>query len=103
MKGAPAKGANAGFTECAVNQDRCADGMTPAERTLAEVLAAVLRVDHLSADNHFFDELGADSLVMAKFCARVRKRGDVPSVSMQDIYRYMSCIDTDGKIGRAHV
>ena len=50
MKGAPAKGANAGFTECAVNQDRCADGMTPAERTLAEVLAAVLRVDHLSAD-----------------------------------------------------
>src|SRR5437867_2933353 len=88
MKGVLAKGAHAGFTECAVNQDRCTDAMTPAERTLAEVLADVLRVDHLSADNHFFDELGADSLVMAKFCARVRKRGDLPSVSIQDIYRH---------------
>src|SRR5436309_13513375 len=88
MKGALAKGAHAGFTECAVNQDRCTDAMTPAERTLAEVLADVLRVDHLSADNHFFDELGADSLLMAKFCARVRKRGDLPSVSIQDIYRH---------------
>src|SRR6266700_2791590 len=88
MKGAPAKGAHAGFTECAVIQDRCADTMSPAERTLAEVLADVLRVDRVSVDSHFFDELGADSLVMAKFCARVRKRGDLPSVSMQDIYRH---------------
>src|SRR6266581_6034837 len=88
MKGALAKGAHAGLTESAVIQDPCADAMTPSERTLAEVLADVLRVDHLSADSHFFDELGADSLVMAKFCARVRKRGDVPSVSMQDIYRH---------------
>jgi acyl carrier protein len=62
--------------------------MTIAEGTLAEVLADVLRVDRLSVDSHFFDELGADSLVMAKFCARVRKRGDLPSVSMPDIYRY---------------
>src|SRR6266581_8044577 len=86
MKGVPAKGAHAGFTECAVIQDRCADTMSPAERTLAEVLADVLRVDRVSVDSHFFDELGADSLVMAKFCARVRKRGDLPSVSMKDIY-----------------
>jgi len=71
-----------------VTQDLCTEAMTRAERTLAEVLADVLRVDHLSADSHFFDELGADSLVMAKFCARVRKRGDLPSVSMQDIYRH---------------
>src|SRR5207244_1685420 len=39
-------------------------------------------------ENNFFDELGADSLVMAKFCARVRKQGDLPSVSMKDIYRH---------------
>src|SRR5215471_1982013 len=88
MKGAPAKGAHAGFTERAVIQDRCADAMTSAERALAEVLADLLRVDHVSADSHFFDELGADSLVMAKFCARVRKRGDLPSLSMKDIYRH---------------
>jgi non-ribosomal peptide synthetase-like protein len=59
-----------------------------AERILAEVLAGVLRVDRVSVDSHFFEELGADSLVMAHFCARVRKRGDLPSISMKDIYRH---------------
>src|SRR5215831_15026784 len=88
MKDAPSKNTLAGSTECAVIQDPCTEAMTPVERTLAEVLADVLCADHVSADSHFFDELGADSLVMAKFCARVRKRGDLPSVSMQDIYRH---------------
>src|SRR5438445_3929397 len=58
------------------------------ESIFAEVLAGVLRVDRVSVDSHFFDELGADSLVMAHFCARVRKRGDLPSVSMRDVYRH---------------
>src|SRR6266487_3124388 len=58
------------------------------ESMFAEVLADVLRVDRVSVDSHFFDELGADSLVMAHFCARVRKRGNLPSVSMRDIYRH---------------
>src|SRR5438309_1173905 len=88
MKDALAKGAQVGSDECAVTEERCADAMTRAERTLAEVLADVLRVDRLSVDSHFFDELGADSLVMAHFCARVRKRGDLPSVSMKDVYRH---------------
>jgi len=78
MKDALAKEAQAGSAEGAVTQERCADAMTRAERTLAEVLADVLRADRLSVDSHFFEELGADSLVMAKFCARVRKRGDLP-------------------------
>src|SRR5712692_11982094 len=88
MKDVLAKGAHVGSAECAVTQDRCTDAITSAERTLAELLAEVLRVDRLSVESHFFDELGADSLVMAKFCARVRKRGDLPSVSMKDIYRH---------------
>src|SRR5262249_44216100 len=89
MKGALAKEPHqVGSAAFAVTQEGCAGAMTSAERTLADVLADVLRVDHLSADSHFFDELGADSLVMAKFCARVRKRGDLPSVSMKDIYRH---------------
>src|SRR5436309_4637308 len=88
MKDALAKGAQVGSAECAVTQERCADAMTRSERTLAEVLAEVLRADRLSVDSHFFDQLGADSLVMAKFCARVRKRGDLPSVTMKDIYRH---------------
>ena len=37
---------------------------------------------------HFFDDLGADSMVMARFCARVRKRPDLPTVSMKDVYRH---------------
>ncbi|HZA17352.1 MAG TPA: Pls/PosA family non-ribosomal peptide synthetase, partial [Pseudonocardiaceae bacterium] len=33
-------------------------------------------------------DLGADSMVMARFCARVRKRAELPAVSMKDIYRH---------------
>ena len=45
-------------------------------------------VPRVSVDDHFFDDLGADSMVMARFCARVRKRPDLPSVSMKDIYAH---------------
>jgi non-ribosomal peptide synthetase-like protein len=62
--------------------------MTGTARILAEVLADVVHVERVSVDSHFFDDLGADSLVMAHFCARVRKRADLPPVSMNDIYRH---------------
>jgi cysteine synthase A len=39
-------------------------------------------------DDHFFADLGADSMLMTRFCARVRKRGDLPPVSIKDIYRH---------------
>ncbi len=58
------------------------------EAIFAEVLAGVVDAESVSVDSHFFDDLGADSLVMARFCARVRKRPELPSVSMKDIYRY---------------
>ncbi|WP_320772926.1 Pls/PosA family non-ribosomal peptide synthetase [Streptomyces sp. CRN 30] len=58
------------------------------ERLLAEVLAEAVGADRVSADSDFFDDLGADSLVMARFCARARKRDGLPSVSMKDIYRH---------------
>src|SRR6266550_550205 len=58
------------------------------EAVFAEVLAGVLRNGPVSLDSHFFDDLGADSLVMAQFCARVRKRGGLPSVSMRDVYAH---------------
>jgi non-ribosomal peptide synthetase-like protein len=69
-------------------RDRCTGATTDTERILGDVLADVLRADRVSVDGHFFDELGADSLVMAHFCARVRKHGDLPSVSMKDIYQH---------------
>ncbi|MFE4992510.1 Pls/PosA family non-ribosomal peptide synthetase [Streptomyces mirabilis] len=65
-----------------------AGSATDTERLLADVLAGVVRVEQVPVDSHFFNDLGADSLVMAQFCARVRKRGDMPAVSMKDIYRH---------------
>src|SRR6184192_4733956 len=76
------------MAESTLIEDRGSAATTGAESSFAEVLADVLRVDRLSVESHFFEELGADSLVMAKFCARVRKRGDLASVSMKDIYRH---------------
>ena len=49
------------------------------ERELAGVLATVLHLERVSADSHFFDDLGADSLLMARFNAAVRERGDLPA------------------------
>ncbi len=69
------------------------DPTTPAERSLAEVLAEVVGVDRVAVDGHFFDDLGADSMVMARFCARLRKRDDLPSVSMKDIYQHPTIKD----------
>jgi non-ribosomal peptide synthetase-like protein len=71
-----------------VSDDRGSAAMTGLESIFAELLAGVLRVDRVPVDSHFFDELGADSLLMAHFCARVRKRGDLPPLSMKDIYRH---------------
>src|SRR5438132_13090084 len=76
------------MAESTMIADQCTDATTRVESIFAEVLADVLRVDNVSIDRHFFAELGADSLVMAHFCARVRKRGDLPSVAMKDVYRY---------------
>jgi hypothetical protein len=61
---------------------------TSTEMAFAEVLAGVVQDKDMTVESHFFDDLGADSMVMAQFCARVRKRADLPSVSMKDIYRH---------------
>src|SRR5436189_5608941 len=74
--------------ESTVIEERHSAATLRSESIFAEVLAGVLGVDRVPVDRHFFEELGADSLVMAHFCARVRKRGDVPSISIQDVYRH---------------
>ncbi len=55
---------------------------------LAGVLCDVLGTPDIGVDRDFFADLGADSLVMARFCARVRKRPELPPVSMKDVYRH---------------
>ena len=67
-----------------------AEPETSSEGVLAEMLAGVMKIEQVPFDSHFFDDLGADSLVMAKFCARVRKRDGMPVMSMQDIYAHPS-------------
>lgn len=58
--------------------------------SLARILAELLAVDEVHAHSHFFDDLGADSMLMARFCARVRKRADLPTLDMRDIYQHPS-------------
>jgi len=63
--------------------------VTAAARTaerFAGLLADLLGVERVPVDGHVFDDLGADSMVMARFCARVRKQEDLPPVSMRDVY-----------------
>ncbi|MFC4529914.1 Pls/PosA family non-ribosomal peptide synthetase [Sphaerisporangium dianthi] len=66
---------------------------TAAESTLADVLADVAGVEQVSVDSHFFDELGANSLLMTRFCARVRERADLPPVSIKDVYLHPTVRD----------
>ncbi|MBA2948010.1 Pls/PosA family non-ribosomal peptide synthetase [Streptomyces himalayensis] len=77
-----------GPDEPAVAKHGATGPQTDTEREFAELLAGVVRVERVPVDSHFFDDLCANSLVMAQFCARVRKRADLPSVSMKDIYHH---------------
>jgi non-ribosomal peptide synthetase-like protein len=59
---------------------------TENERILHTALCEVLRVDRVSTEHHFFDDLGANSLLMARVCAAIRKNARMANVSMRDIY-----------------
>ncbi|GAA5142128.1 non-ribosomal peptide synthetase [Pseudonocardia adelaidensis] len=64
--------------------------VTPAsetERLLVDALAATLGLEDVSVESDFFDDLGANSLLLAQFSARVRKTGGLPSLSMREIYQ----------------
>lgn len=54
------------------------------ERLLAEVLSDAAKI-RVSVFDHFFDDLGLNSLVMARFCAGLRRAG-FATVSMRDVY-----------------
>ena len=59
---------------------------TENERILSQIVADVLRMERVSTEHHFFDDLGANSLIMARVCARVRQNPGMSNVSMRDIY-----------------
>jgi non-ribosomal peptide synthetase-like protein len=59
---------------------------TAIETILAEALADILGLDQVSVDSHFFDDLGVSSLLAAHFCARARKRPELPPLAIRDVY-----------------
>ncbi|MEV4339895.1 Pls/PosA family non-ribosomal peptide synthetase [Streptomyces sp. NPDC049590] len=77
-----------GPDETAVTMSDTGPARKETERKLAAALAELVEAEHVPADSHFFTDLGANSLVMAQFCARLRKIPDLPSPSIRDIYRH---------------
>lgn len=59
---------------------------TETERLVASALTETLKLPNVSVDDHFFDDLGAHSLLMARFCSAIRDRISAASVSMRDVY-----------------
>ena len=47
----------------------------------------MLKVERVSVEDHFFNDLGAHSLLMARFCAKLRQYPEMSNVSMRDIYQ----------------
>ncbi len=45
----------------------------------ATILAEILGTEQVAVDAHFFDDLGADSLTMTKFCSQVAQAPDLPT------------------------
>nr|WP_246324883.1 Pls/PosA family non-ribosomal peptide synthetase [Petropleomorpha daqingensis] len=64
------------------------DGPARVQARFAGLLAEVLGTGSVGPDQNFFDDLGADSMLMTRFCARVRKAGGLPPVAITDVYRY---------------
>jgi len=55
---------------------------------LASLLADTLGVGRVSADSNFFADLGANSLLMARFNAAARRQPGMAPLSIRDVYRY---------------
>ena len=60
---------------------------TETERLLVRLVAEALRIEQVSTEAHYFEDLGANSLLMARFCAKARQNG-FANLSMRDIYTY---------------
>ncbi|WP_136682816.1 Pls/PosA family non-ribosomal peptide synthetase [Falsirhodobacter xinxiangensis] len=60
--------------------------VTATESRLAAMLADILRIERISVMDDFFADLGANSLILARFSTRVRRAFDAPWLSMREIY-----------------
>ena len=55
-------------------------------RRWSRALGDVMKIDRISIADNFFQDLGAHSLLMARFGSEIRKRLNISAVSMRDIY-----------------
>lgn len=56
------------------------------ERAIAECLAQTLKLETVSADDHFFDDLGGHSLLMSQFLAALNARLPAAKAAISDVY-----------------
>jgi non-ribosomal peptide synthetase-like protein len=71
---------------------------TATETILAEALARALKIDRVSAKDDFFRDLGAHSLLMARFCSDVRQTSGFADISMRDVYMHRTVEDLAAKL-----
>jgi acyl carrier protein/acetyltransferase-like isoleucine patch superfamily enzyme len=60
----------------------------PVEDGIAGLLAELLKVERVSVEDHFYDDLGAHSLLMAQLSARIRRQLEITDLSMREMYLY---------------
>ncbi|MDH2326361.1 amino acid adenylation domain-containing protein [Cereibacter sp. SYSU M97828] len=63
-----------------------APAATATEARLAATLSDILGIERLSVTDDFFADLGANSLILARFSTRVRRELGAPWLSMREIY-----------------
>jgi non-ribosomal peptide synthetase-like protein len=61
---------------------------TETESALCRALAEVLGLEEVSIDGDFFADYSAHSLLMARFCARIRQLEPSLQVAMRDVYAH---------------
>ncbi|GAA4942942.1 Pls/PosA family non-ribosomal peptide synthetase [Actinomycetospora succinea] len=106
MPPAPARPSGIGSPAAPVAAAASAVAAPPAapgatEALLKEILVEVLGRPDVPRDGNFFDDLGADSLLMARFCAKIRKHPDLPSAAMQDVYQHPTLAGLAGALAPA--
>ncbi len=62
------------------------------ESDLADILMSTLKIESVSADADFFNDLGADSLIMARYLGAVRRKLKQKKASMVLVYENPSII-----------
>ncbi len=68
------------------------------ESGLANVLTQTLSLDKISSTDDFFDELGANSLSMAKFLAEAKRRFPLVDISLKDVYQSPTIENLAGRL-----